>query len=194
MALSVHIRGRSLLSASPALPKTPSQSCETSPSRLPITCKILNRLMRFQIAWLRDSVRNTRTNRRHSTAIPPVIVDLIRRRQDCCKPAMSWFILEWRLSGFRNWPPYGCDVVGFGQAGFGLESLIAAMAVRCLKRPPSKISIYDLPFRTVGSCHTTGGWRMHRCTRRVGRLPPTLPPFHAPKPRVGTGRSFTGYG
>ena len=36
-----------------------------------------------------------------------------------------------------------------GQAAFGLETLKADMAVRCLDRPLSKISIYEPPFRTV---------------------------------------------
>ena len=42
-----------------------------------------------------------------------------------------------------------CNVVESGQAGFGLGTLIADMAVRCLDRPLSKISIHELPFRTV---------------------------------------------
>ena len=36
-----------------------------------------------------------------------------------------------------------------GQAGLGLETLIADLAMRCRDRPPSKILIYGLPFRTV---------------------------------------------
>ena len=40
-------------------------------------------------------------------------------------------------------------VVGSGQAGLGLETLIADLAMRCRDRPPSKISIYKLSFWTV---------------------------------------------
>lgn len=40
-------------------------------------------------------------------------------------------------------------VVVSGQAGFGLETLIAAMVLRCLEGPLSKISFCELPFRIV---------------------------------------------
>ena len=45
--------------------------------------------------------------------------------------------------------PNICFRVESGQAGFGLETLIADMAVRCPDRPLSEISIHELPFRTV---------------------------------------------
>ena len=47
-------------------------------------------------------------------------------------------------------------VVDSGQSVFGLETLKADMTVRCLDRPPSKISIYELPFRIVEH-------QRHRC-------------------------------
>ena len=36
-----------------------------------------------------------------------------------------------------------------GQAGLGLETLIADLAMRWQDRPPSKVLISELPFRTV---------------------------------------------
>lgn len=41
------------------------------------------------------------------------------------------------------------NVVESGQAGFGLDTLIADMAVRCLGRQLSQISIHELPLRTI---------------------------------------------
>lgn len=43
----------------------------------------------------------------------------------------------------------GRNVVESGQAGFGLDTLIADMAVRCLDRQLAQISIHDLPSRTI---------------------------------------------
>ena len=43
----------------------------------------------------------------------------------------------------------GKDVVESGQAGLGLETLVADMAACCLNRLLSKISIHDLPFWTI---------------------------------------------
>ena len=49
-----------------------------------------------------------------------------------------------------------------GQAGLGLETLIADLAMRCRDRPPSKILIYELPFRTVQQSRHSIGLRHQR--------------------------------
>ena len=41
------------------------------------------------------------------------------------------------------------------------------------------------------SCHTTSGWRIHRCTWRVGRLPRTFQTFNGSTHLSESGPTFT---
>lgn len=62
-------------------------------------------------------------------------------------------------------PANVCNVVDSGMSAFGLETLKADMAARCLDRPFSKSSIYELPFRTVDKAAIR--WSANASVRKI---------------------------
>ena len=74
-----------------------------------------------------------------------------------------------RFQAFKNSALFVRNVVESGQAGLGLETLIADMAACCLNRLLSQISIHDLTFRTIRQ----PGHKIHPPYPAFSHLPPS---------------------